>query len=162
MRRALGSWRRAMSETSCAICSRSWQRWNGGSAEGMLGSRFPRLSRMQGFVLFTILFILTPASHRIQSKLCGLCVCTWGTVFIYECISLFQQGPGPSGKNEEKVQVLTEKIEDLVVQVCNNNSEIKWISTLYCQNYSLTHPNGLPTFFRIHRNRPPNFMWLSD
>lgn len=32
---------------------------------------------------------------------------------------LFLQGPGPSGKNEEKVQVLTEKIEDLVVQVCN-------------------------------------------
>lgn len=29
------------------------------------------------------------------------------------------QGPGPSGKNEEKIQVLTEKIEDLVVQVCN-------------------------------------------
>ena len=32
---------------------------------------------------------------------------------------LFLQGPGPSGKNEEKIQVLTEKIEDLVVQVCN-------------------------------------------
>lgn len=27
------------------------------------------------------------------------------------------QTPGPAGKNEEKAQVLTEKIEDLVVQV---------------------------------------------
>lgn len=27
------------------------------------------------------------------------------------------QTPGPSGKNEEKANVLTEKIEDLVVQV---------------------------------------------
>lgn len=32
---------------------------------------------------------------------------------------LLLQGPGPSGKNEEKAQVLTEKIEDLVVQVCH-------------------------------------------
>lgn len=35
---------------------------------------------------------------------------------------LLQQGPGPAGKNEEKAQVLTEKIEDLVVQVSNNLS----------------------------------------
>lgn len=28
------------------------------------------------------------------------------------------QTPGPAGKNEEKAKVLTEKIEDLVVQVC--------------------------------------------
>lgn len=27
------------------------------------------------------------------------------------------QTPGPTGKNEEKAKVLTEKIEDLVVQV---------------------------------------------
>ncbi|KAM4598630.1 luc7-like protein 3 [Polymixia lowei] len=32
-------------------------------------------------------------------------------------------GPGPSGKNEEKVQVLTEKIEDLVVQIEELGSE---------------------------------------
>ena len=36
----------------------------------------------------------------------------------------FPQGPGPSGKNEEKVTVLTEKIEDLVVQVCNDYVKI--------------------------------------
>ena len=28
------------------------------------------------------------------------------------------QGPGPAGKNDEKSTVLTEKIEDLVLQVC--------------------------------------------
>lgn len=32
------------------------------------------------------------------------------------------QTPGPTGKNEEKAKVLTEKIEDLVVQV-----ETTWI-----------------------------------
>lgn len=32
-------------------------------------------------------------------------------------------GPGPSGKNEEKVQVLTEKIEDLVLQIEELGSE---------------------------------------
>ncbi|MEQ2202444.1 hypothetical protein XENOCAPTIV_000072 [Xenoophorus captivus] len=32
-------------------------------------------------------------------------------------------GPGPSGKNEEKVKVLTEKIEDLVVQIEELGSE---------------------------------------
>uniref|UniRef100_A0A3Q0QNW8 LUC7-like 3 pre-mRNA splicing factor n=1 Tax=Amphilophus citrinellus TaxID=61819 RepID=A0A3Q0QNW8_AMPCI len=32
-------------------------------------------------------------------------------------------GPGPSGKNEEKIQVLTEKIEDLVVQIEELGSE---------------------------------------
>lgn len=36
----------------------------------------------------------------------------------------FLQGPGPSGKNEEKSQVLTEKIEDLVVQVCDKQCKI--------------------------------------
>lgn len=34
------------------------------------------------------------------------------------------QTPGPSGKNEEKANVLTEKIEDLVVQVCPTWNEI--------------------------------------
>ncbi|KAF6734528.1 Luc7-like protein 3 [Oryzias melastigma] len=32
-------------------------------------------------------------------------------------------GPGPAGKNEEKIQVLTEKIEDLVVQIEELGSE---------------------------------------
>lgn len=40
---------------------------------------------------------------------------------------LILQGPGPSGKNEEKIQVLTEKIEDLVVQVCNKHSKMSCI-----------------------------------
>ncbi|MEQ2169355.1 hypothetical protein GOODEAATRI_024377 [Goodea atripinnis] len=34
-----------------------------------------------------------------------------------------ESGPGPSGKNEEKVKVLTEKIEDLVVQIEELGSE---------------------------------------
>lgn len=40
-------------------------------------------------------------------------------------MGLFLQGPAPSGKNEEKANVLTEKIEDLVVQVCNIYGEIR-------------------------------------
>lgn len=35
----------------------------------------------------------------------------------------FQQAAGPTGKNEEKAQVLTEKIEDLVVQVRNDERD---------------------------------------
>lgn len=46
----------------------------------------------------------------------------------------FPQGPGPSGKNEEKVTVLTEKIEDLVVQVCYDYAKISYyyIYLRYC------------------------------
>jgi len=47
-------------------------------------------------------------------------------------IYLFLQGPGPAGKNEEKVQVLTEKIEDLVLQVCK---EYIKISNLFLIDY---------------------------
>lgn len=41
------------------------------------------------------------------------------------------QGPGPSGKNEEKIQVLTEKIEDLVVQVCTKYGNIVALFVTY-------------------------------
>lgn len=50
-------------------------------------------------------------------------VLTFYTTDVFEPFSIsevafsFQQGAGPTGKNEEKAQVLTEKIEDLVVQV---------------------------------------------
>lgn len=50
--------------------------------------------------------------------------CCSRCVFLPEMLmDLSLQGPGPSGKNEEKATVLTEKIEDLVMQVCNKYVE---------------------------------------
>lgn len=51
--------------------------------------------------------------------ICNCCTPLYGPFLVEPEICLFflLQGPGPSGKNEEKAQVLTEKIEDLVVQV---------------------------------------------
>ena len=51
-------------------------------------------------------------------------------------MSVFQQGPGPSGKNDEKSLVLTDKIEDLVAQVCNkfvNGAYILYLFFYYCE-----------------------------
>lgn len=56
-----------------------------------------------------------------------MCMIKQYMVFLVErdTLGLFLQGPAPSGKNEEKVKVLTEKIEDLVVQVCNKYGKIR-------------------------------------
>lgn len=68
---------------------------------------------------------------------------------------LYLQGPGPSGKNEEKVQVLTEKIEDLVVQVCNKYVSIGKLEdsgTRMCCNLNICHmplPDGKSLYLNI-------------
>lgn len=73
------------------------------------------------------------AHHELKWKWHGLCGCTW--IIVY----LFLQGPGPSGKNEEKVQVLTEKIEDLVVQVCNTYGRIGNLEDTWTRTHCICH-----------------------
>lgn len=70
-------------------------------------------------------------------------MCYIDALYIY----FFLQGPGPSGKNEEKGQVLTEKIEDLVLQVCKEYVEI---SALYYMHIDVNDFDGTGKYSNVN------------